>query len=106
MEASCQRCALKMRILHVAKFKMEVRISGCVFASLFIELANSKGDIVSASFLSKWRELPQMLYLECIFLSKEGFLIGEISDRTTNTVSDSQDVTVKRQRIFGKAFVR
>ncbi|CAB3990321.1 Hypothetical predicted protein [Paramuricea clavata] len=54
---------------------MEIQISGCVFSSLFLELANSQGDI-------------------------EGFLLGEIEDRTTSTVSDSQDVSVKHHRIF------
>ena len=29
--------------------KMEIQVSGCVFSSLFLELANSQGDIVSTA---------------------------------------------------------
>jgi hypothetical protein len=29
---------------------MEIQISGCVFSSLFLELANSQGDIVSGAY--------------------------------------------------------
>ena len=37
-----------------------------------------------------------------IHVLQEGFLLGEVEDRTTSTVSDSQDVTVKHHRIFGE----
>ncbi|XP_028391181.1 BRISC complex subunit Abraxas 2-like [Dendronephthya gigantea] len=54
---------------------MEVQISGCVFSSLFLELANSQGDV-------------------------EGFLLGDIEDVTETTVSDTQDVNIQHNRIF------
>ena len=37
-----------------------------------------------------------------IHLLQEGFLLGEVEDETTRTVSDSQDVTVEHHRIFGE----
>ncbi|XP_031549699.1 BRISC complex subunit Abraxas 2-like [Actinia tenebrosa] len=53
---------------------MEVRVSGPVLSSLFLELANGKGDL-------------------------EGFLLGDTSGRTVNTISDSSSQHLSFERI-------
>lgn len=53
---------------------MEVYVSGCVFSSLVYELENSIGDV-------------------------EGLLLGQITSRITNTITDSQSENLTHERV-------
>ena len=72
-------------ILYVGTLaNMEVQISGCVFSSLFLELANSQGDIVSAGEIKIFRKI--LLYIS----SDKYIVLGRLSTGRNLTSNNKQ----------------